>query len=52
MANIPYKYTPDAEAERQWRRKQVAKGNNNFTCSKGDKNSFDKNYTDIDWSKK
>ena len=52
MPNIPYRYTPDAECERQWQRKKTEKGNNNFTTSKGNKNSYDKNYDDIDWKKK
>ena len=52
MANIPYKYTPDAECERQWRRKKNQDPNNNFSTAKGNKEKFDDNYDKIDWSAK
>jgi hypothetical protein len=49
--NVPYKYTPDAEAERQWKRKNKRDGAN-YSWAKFDKKAYRSNYDDIDWSKK
>ena len=52
--NVPYKYTPDAEAERQWKRKRAKEGRDgaNYSWAKFDKEAFRSNYDEIDWSKK
>jgi len=49
--NVPYKYTPDAEAERQWKRKNKRDGAN-YSWAKFDKEAYRSNYDDIDWGKK
>lgn len=49
--NVPYKFTVDAEAERQWKRKNRSEGSN-FTFNKFDKEAFRSNYDEIDWSAK
>jgi hypothetical protein len=49
--NVPYKFTVDAEAERQWKRKNRSEGSN-FTFNKFDKEAFRDNYDEIDWSAK
>lgn len=52
--NVPYKYSPDAEAERQWKRKNVREGRDgaNYNWVKFDKEKYRSNYDEIDWGKK
>lgn len=52
--NVPYKFTPDAEAERQWKRKRAEEGRDgaNYNWAKFDKKAYRSNYDEIDWSKK
>ena len=49
--NIPYKFTPDAEAERQCKR-NTEPDRSNYTLVHFDKEAYRSNYDDIDWSKK
>tara|TARA_E500000305_G_scaffold106888_1_gene106119 strand:+ start:30 stop:269 length:240 start_codon:yes stop_codon:yes gene_type:complete len=49
---IPYKFTPDAQEERNWKANKDSNPNNNFSTAKGNKVLFNANYDEIDWSKK
>lgn len=49
--NVPYKYSPDAQEERNWKAKRKRDGEN-FLYSKFDKEKYSKNYDEIDWSVK
>jgi len=46
---IPYKFTPDAQEERNWKANRD-NPNNNFSCSKGNSKLYKSNYDEIDWS--
>ena len=52
MANVPYKYTSEAQEERNWRKKKSKNPNNNFSVCKGDKKKFYENYDSIQWIRK
>lgn len=49
--NVPYKYSPDAQEERNWKAKRERDGEN-FLYNKFDKEKYRKNYDEIDWSAK
>lgn len=49
--NVPYKYSPDAQEERNWKAKRERNGEN-FLYNKFDKEKYRKNYDEIDWSAK
>ena len=51
MANIPHKFTQEAQDERDWKSKKTRAGEN-YNCMKFDKKKYQKNYDEIDWSKK
>lgn len=48
--NVPYKYTADAQAERNWEASRTRDGEN-FMYNKHDKEKYRSNYDEIDWSK-
>ena len=50
---IPYKFTPDAQEERNWKAKNKREGREglNYNYAKFDKEKYRKNYDEIDWSK-
>tara|TARA_R110002020_G_scaffold273468_5_gene488682 strand:+ start:288 stop:494 length:207 start_codon:yes stop_codon:yes gene_type:complete len=50
--NVPHKFTPDAQDERNWKARKDSNPNNNFSTAKGNKVLFNHNYDEIDWSKK
>jgi len=49
--NVPYKYTQEAQDERNWRNSKSRDGEN-YNYAKYDKKAYQKNYDEIDWSKK
>jgi hypothetical protein len=49
--NVPYKYSPDAQAERNWKAKNERDGAN-YNWVKFDKEKYRSNYDEIDWSAK
>ena len=52
--NVPYKYSPDAQAERNWKAKNEREGRDgaNYNWAKFDKEKYRSNYEEIDWSAK
>ena len=51
MANIPHKFTQEAQDERDWRSQMTRQGEN-YNYAKYDKKAYQDNYNEIDWSKK
>tara|TARA_R100001086_G_C11812857_1_gene252044 strand:- start:568 stop:738 length:171 start_codon:yes stop_codon:yes gene_type:complete len=51
--NLPHKYSPDAQEERNWKAKNKREGREglNYNYAKYDKEKYRKNYDEIDWSK-
>ena len=51
--NLPHKYSPDAQEERNWKAKNKREGREglNYNYAKFDKEKYRKNYDEIDWSK-
>ena len=50
--NVPYKYTADAQAERNWKASREGREGENFSYAKFDRDKYRANYDEIDWSKK
>ena len=48
--SLPYKYSPDAQAERNWEASRSRDGEN-FMYNKHDKEKYRSNYDEIEWSK-
>ena len=48
--NVPYKFTQEAQDERDWRR--LKRDGENYNYAKYDKQAYQNNYDNIDWSKK
>ena len=51
-SKIPYKFTPDAQAERNWKSQREGREGENYNFAKYDKEKYRTNYDEIDWSKK
>ena len=51
--NLPHKYSPDAQEERNWKAKRKREGRESFDYNhrKYDKQKYRDNYDSIDWSK-
>ena len=51
--NLPHKYSPDAQEERNWKAKKKREGRDgqNFMYNKFDKEKYRSNYDNIDWGK-
>ena len=49
--NVPYKFTQEAQDERDWKASKKRAGDN-YMSMKFDKKKYEANYDDIDWSKK
>lgn len=50
---VPYKFTAEANLERQWRRKKGLDTNlnSNYTYAKSNKDAYRKNYDEIVWKR-
>tara|TARA_A100001201_G_scaffold34184_2_gene36455 strand:+ start:151 stop:312 length:162 start_codon:yes stop_codon:yes gene_type:complete len=49
--NVPYKFTQEAQDERDWKKAKTRDGEN-YNYAKYDKKAYESNYDAIDWSKK
>jgi hypothetical protein len=49
MANLPDRYSQKAQDERDWRKSKTRDGQN-YNYAKYDKEAYQKNYDEIDWS--
>jgi|TARA_Y100000401_G_C8308505_1_gene218349 hypothetical protein len=51
--NLPHRYSPDAQEERNWKSKRKREGRESFDYNhrKYDKQKYRDNYDSIDWSK-
>jgi hypothetical protein len=51
MANVPHKFTQEAQDERDWKKSKTRAGDN-YNSMQFDSKKYKSNYDDIDWSKK
>jgi hypothetical protein len=51
-SKIPHKFTPDAQAERNWKASREGREGENYNFASYDKEKYRANYDKIDWSKK
>jgi hypothetical protein len=51
MANVPHKFTQEAQDERDWKKSKTRDGQN-YNYVKYNKRKYQENYDQIDWSKK
>ena len=49
--NVPYKYTQEAQDERDWKKTKTRNGQN-YNYGKYNRKLYQKNYDEINWSKK
>lgn len=49
--NVPYKFSQEAQDERDWKSQKTRVGEN-YNCAKYNKKKYQENYDQIDWNKK
>lgn len=49
--NVPYKFTQEAQDERDWKKTKTRVGDT-YNHAKFDRDAYKRNYDEIDWSKK